>query len=209
MAHSNAADRPIREGPGRPRSVEASAAILDATFALLAEAGYAGLSVDAIASRAHVSKATLYRRWPSKAELVVAALAQAPPLASPPGGDLESELVALVEDYLAIADTTPLGETLPALVAESARDPELARVLAPLVRDRAAPLRSAFVRGVARGEISPDTDLDLAVRLILGPFVARVLDAPEATRREDVRRVIRITLAGLRHEAASEGERHV
>jgi AcrR family transcriptional regulator len=198
-----------REGPGRPRSAEASAAILDAAFSLLAEDGYAGVSVDAIARRAHVSKATLYRRWTSKAELMVAALAQAPPLASPPGRDLESDLVALIQDYLAIADATPLGAALPALVAESARDPELARALAPLVRDRAAPLREAFRRGVARGEIPADADLDLALRLCLGPFVSRLFDAPHPTRADDVRRAVRITLAGLRSEAAENGEPHV
>jgi len=206
MADLNAAMHPSREGPGRPRSAEASTAILDAAFSLLGEKGYAGVSVDAIARRAHVSKATLYRRWPSKAELVVAALAQAPPLGPPPGRDLESDLVALIEDYLAIAEATPLGTALPALVAESARDPELARALAPLVRDRGAPLRNAFARGVVRGEIPPAADLDLALRLCLGPFVSRVFDAPAATRSDDVRRVVRITLAGLRHEAAAKGD---
>ena len=72
LDHESAGAKP---GPGRPRDAGADTAILDATLAVIAAEGYTGFSMDAVASRAGVSKATIYRRWPSKQDLVIAAAA--------------------------------------------------------------------------------------------------------------------------------------
>ena len=82
---------------GRPRSSEAERAILDATVALYAERGMAGLSVEAVAARAGVAKTTIYRRWPSKEELVLAAVTAARgPAPEPPGASVRDDLLFLL-----------------------------------------------------------------------------------------------------------------
>ncbi|HJO23507.1 MAG: TetR/AcrR family transcriptional regulator [Myxococcota bacterium] len=162
-------------GRGRPRDPGAGRAIIGATLELLTEEGYDGVRVAQLARRAGVSKATLYRRWPSKAWLVVAALRSTPPLEPVDTGSLREDLEALLNQFLAIFDSTPVAGLLAALAIERCRDPSLARSLDSFVRERRRPLVEAMQRAVARGEIPPTADLDLAASLAGGPIVMRVL----------------------------------
>ncbi len=176
-----AARRGSRRGPdsaapgaGRPRSEEAHQAILDATLVLLSEQGYSALTVEGVASRAGVGKATIYRRWPSKLPLVIEAFGGLPAFEEVDSGDLQADLTEMLRNYLERFNATPLAAVLPSLVGERLHNPELAELIDPLLRHRRQPLRRTLERAVARGEIAPDIDLDLAADLIVGPIGVRL-----------------------------------
>src|SRR6185369_44682 len=155
---------------GRPRSEEAHRAILDATLDLLVEVGYSGLTIEGIASRAGVGKATIYRRWSSKLPLVIEAFGELPGLSEADTGDLVADLEQMLRSYLEVFVSSPLGAVVPSRAGELPHIPELMALFAPVVRSRRQPLIRALERGVARGEIPPDTDLSLAADLIVGPI---------------------------------------
>ena len=97
---------------GRPRSEEAHQAILDATLELLVEVGFSALTVEGVAGRAGVGKATIYRRWPSKLPLVVEAFSQLPALEEVDTGNLVDDLTQMLRGYLQLFNSTPLGAVL-------------------------------------------------------------------------------------------------
>lgn len=155
---------------GRPRSEEAHQSILDATLEMLAEVGFSALTVEGVATRAGVGKATIYRRWSSKVPLIVEAFGQLPGLEDADTGSVVDDLKKMLRDYLQLFYATPLAAVLPSLAGERAHNPELSELFDPVSRDRRQPLIRALERGVERGEISPDVDLELAADLIVGPI---------------------------------------
>jgi AcrR family transcriptional regulator len=163
----------VKRSPGRPRSAASEKAILDATLELLMEEGYGGLTTDKVALRAGASKSTMYRRWPSKQHLVIAAFDSTPELQIPDTGSLESDLYAVVKEYIHILNNTPLSGVLPALLGERAHNADLAKVLDPLIKRRAIPLRTVLNRAIDRGELPAKTNADLAAEIIMGPIQMR------------------------------------
>ncbi len=159
---------------GRPRDPEADRAIIAATLEIIAEEGYEGVRVADVAERAGVSKATMYRRWPTKTDLVVAALQTTPPLDPVDTGSLRTDLVELLTQFVAVAESAPLAGLLAALAAERQRMPRLEKVLDPFIAERNRAFTQVFQRGVARGEVDPDTDLGLAGGLAAAPIVIRM-----------------------------------
>jgi AcrR family transcriptional regulator len=159
---------------GRPRSEEAHKAILDATLELLVEVGFSALTVEGVATRAGVGKATIYRRWPSKLPLVIEAFSQLPQLEEVDTGNLVDDLKKMLRSYLQLFYTTPLAAVLPSLAGERAHDPQLSERFDPVIRGRRQPLVRALERAVDRGELSPGLDLDLAADLIVGPIAVRL-----------------------------------
>jgi AcrR family transcriptional regulator len=162
--------------PGRPRSPEAHAAILRAALELAVEGGLRGLSMEAIAARAGVGKATIYRRWKSKEELFVEAIASIAlnpevPDTGSVRGDFEAASAA------AVGRMAPEAfRVLPRLMADAADDPELLEALqAALVRPRRAAIGAVLRRGIERGELRADIDVDLISDMLMGPLIARVL----------------------------------
>ena len=159
---------------GRPRSEEAHKAILDATLELLIEVGFSALTVEGVATRAGVGKATIYRRWPSKLPLVIEAFSQLPQLEEVDTGNLVDDLKKMLRSYLQLFYTTPLAAVLPSLAGERAHDPQLWERFDSVIRSRRQPLVRALERAAERGELSPDLDLDLAADLIVGPIAVRL-----------------------------------
>lgn len=163
--------------PGRPRDVTADGAILEATLELIGEEGYTGLSMDAVAARSGVGKTTIYRRWPSKQELVIAAakeLSQSVPL--PDTGAVRDDLELIARGLATVFAGTSSARLVASLLAEATRDPALAEALRGgflAVRREAA--RVALERGVARGELRSGMDLDFAVDQLAAPFYYRML----------------------------------
>jgi AcrR family transcriptional regulator len=193
------------QAAGRPRSEEAHQAILDATLALLAEVGFSALTVEGVAQRAGVGKATIYRRWPSKLPLVVEAFGQLPALEDVDTGSLVGDLKLMLRSYLQLFRATPLAAVLPSLAGERAHDPELAKLLEPILRERRQPLRRALERAVARGEIGSDLDLDLAADLVVGPIAVRLFFSGAKLKPEMVDPIVELALRGIarRSEGAS------
>ena len=129
---------------GRPRSEEAHQAILDATLELLAELGFSALTVEGVASRAGVGKATIYRRWASKLPLVVEAFGQLPALEDADTGSVERDLKTMLRSYLELFHKTSLATVLPSLAGERAHNSELSKIFEPVMKGRRQPLVRAL-----------------------------------------------------------------
>lgn len=162
-------------GPGRPRSEQAHRAILDATLELITQVGYDRLTVASVAARAAVGKATIYRRWPSKLQLVIAAFSELPTLSESDTGNVVDDLTSVLRSFVEIITSSPLAVVLPILAGECARDPELSRTLAPLFDERRQPLVRVLERAVSRRELPPDLDIEAAADVIMGPIVTRLV----------------------------------
>jgi AcrR family transcriptional regulator len=182
---------------GRPRSEEASSAILEATLTLLGQKGFGGLRVDEIAELAGVSKATIYRRWPSKVELAADAFAELPDLPEPAHGDLVEDLTELVMQLLELFDKAPLAAVLPAFAAARAQNPELSAMLAPAIRDKRRAFFTVLRRGMEAGELPSTLNLDITVDLLLGPSLTRVLVSGDVVDERYVRETVRTVIAGV------------
>jgi AcrR family transcriptional regulator len=163
--------------PGRPRNHEADQAILSATFDLIAKGGVGRLSVEAVAERAGVGKTTIYRRWPSRAALIEAAVdafaRQEVPI--PDTGDTRGDLVALLAAIIRAYTTTPAGQVLPDLLAETARSPELAQALDGFWTSRRKVMFAVLERGVTRGELPANIDYEVTNEALVGPIYYRLL----------------------------------
>jgi AcrR family transcriptional regulator len=190
------------QSAGRPRSEEAHQAILSATLELLAETGYSGLTVEGVATRAGVGKATIYRRWPSKLPLVIEAFRELPSLEEVDTGELVSDLEKMLREYLHLFYSTPLAAVLPSLVGERAHNPELSELLDPVLKGRRQPLIRALERAVERGELSPDLDLGLAADLIVGPIAVRLFFTGAKVHPRMVGPMLQTALDGVRHSPA-------
>ena len=162
---------------GRPRDPRLDAAIVDATLQLLADGGYAAVTMEAVAGLAGVGKATLYRRYSGKEQLVIDAVATlAEPAEVVRGAGVRDELVARLEAIRRKSSSSLAGKIFPRLVSAGADNPEL---MAGYRRQVLDPRRAAFVsvlrRGVAEGLVRPDVDLDYAVDLLVGAMAYRNL----------------------------------
>lgn len=164
-------------GPGRPRDPAVDDAILRATLRQLAANGYAGMSVEAIAAEAGVTKPTVYRRWPSKANLATAALAVLQAEESPPArGEARADLVALLATFQRSLLRPNGMSMLGTLLAEEERAPELIALFRErIVASRRRGVRDLLDAARSRGELRPDADLDAAVNALIGSFYARYL----------------------------------
>jgi AcrR family transcriptional regulator len=187
--------------PGRPRSAEADEAILRAALELLAQDGYRALTMEAVRERAGVGKATLYRRYGSKDELVRAAITHLNydlPLPDDTGS-LEGDFAATAASALAGAEAVGGLSIMPRLLAEVVDDPDLHRIFsARLVEPRRKIMRELVRRAQVRGEVRADLDLDLAVDLMVGPMIYRVIiSGGDPAKIGEPREVLRAAMHGL------------
>ena len=166
------ADRELRVDPdleparlGRKRDHSRDPEILDAALEVLAEVGYEGMTVDMVATRAKAGKATLYRRWPSKAELVIDAVAcmkrgETDPDALPDTGTLRGDLVAMIKPRT-IGDADRTLQVMAGVLSMISRDPHLADAVNQAITEpRVAVNRVLLRRAVDRGEIRADADVE-------------------------------------------------
>jgi AcrR family transcriptional regulator len=172
----------VTTGLGRPRSERAQTAVLDAVTALLDEVGYQHLTVEAVAARAGVGRTTVYRWWPTKAALVIEALAATTPRA---GIGISADSRADLREVVARMARTECGprmaDALPALAAEGRRDPDTAERLAGLLGPRRAADAAVVLAAAARGDIPHDTDVPLLLDVALGTLLWRRLRGEEPT----------------------------
>lgn len=165
-------------GPGgRPRSAAADQAILDAATELYVELGYDGLTVEGVAARAGVGKTTVYRRYPTKLDLLMAAIAclsdaRGP---APDTGNARGDLLALARGYRTMLTGSMAGRAIPVMLAAKARHPDLAAAQEAYVAGRRAEAAGVVRRAVDRGELAAGTDPLLVVDLLVAPLFLRVL----------------------------------
>jgi AcrR family transcriptional regulator len=161
--------------PGRPRSERAEQAILDAAVEAIGDYGVDGVRCEDVAARAGVGKATLYRRWPGKEDLLIAAFASLKsPLPEPGGESVRDDLIAMVDVMASDVDDPRHARQFALLHGEGERYPRLlARYKAEVVEPRRELIRSVLRRGIATGELRPDTDIEIAVLTLTGAVMAR------------------------------------
>lgn len=170
-----ARDATTTRRPGRPRSEQAEQALLDATIEAVGECGIDGVRCEDVAARAGVGKATLYRRWPGKEDLLIAAFAALKrPLPQPRGESVRDDLIAMLEVVAADADDPRYAQHYALLHAEGERYPRLVALYKErVVEPRLEAMRSVLRRGAANGELRPDLDLEVAVLTLTGAVMAR------------------------------------
>lgn len=165
-----------RRGPGRPRQAHVTRAVLDAVVDLVAEKGMAALTMDAVAARAGVSKPAMYRRWPTKQELVIAAAeSRIGPLAVPDMGDFRAELRAVLTARMEAYRQPGVDRLLAGVIgaaAEAGAEPGAYRAYTSRVMSET---RRLLERGVARGDVRPDVDVDDAATLVAASLVFRMV----------------------------------
>ena len=189
--------------PGRPRSPAADLAIVRATLELLVADGYRALTMERVRERAGVGKATLYRRHSSKEELIRAVVEHLHQgLAVPEDtGSLEGDFAAVARTAIANAGTTQFATFMPRMLAEVAHEPELREIFyAALVQPRRDTLEAILRRAIDRGEVRPDADLDLAIDVIAGPMIYKILitGGEIADLADRPARVLELVMDGLR-----------
>lgn len=187
---------------GRPRSEPARQAIIAAATDLLLARGLSAASMDAIAERAGVSKATIYRWWPTKETLALDALYEqlTEPGPEPPDtGTLDGDLRALALGWIKRATAGPYARVIGALVTEAATDPAFARLYRErYLEPRRAQARESLQRAMARGDIAIGTDVEAAIDLLYGPLYHRLLHGHAPLTPEFADYVVRAVVAGLR-----------
>jgi AcrR family transcriptional regulator len=189
-------------GRGRPRSEKAQQAILAAAIDLLLEHGLHAMSMDAVAERAGVSKATIYRWWPSKELLALDALATEWQVTAPDAtrdtGSLRGDLLARLRPWLRQLRDKPYGRVVAGLVATAQADAEFAGLyLERFVRPRRDAMRPVLLRAIERGEIPANIELEVALDLIYGPIYHRMLHSHAPLDERFARNLVDTIIAGI------------
>ncbi|WP_042430370.1 TetR/AcrR family transcriptional regulator [Streptacidiphilus anmyonensis] len=166
----------VERGPGRPREARVTSAALQAVVELITEQGVAAVTMDAVAARAGVSKPALYRRWPSKQALIVAAAeTRVGPLVVADQGDLRAELrevfTARLESYRLPGTDRLLAE----LIGAATRDSTEREAYAAYAERVTSETRVILERALARGEVRSDVDIRSAATLVAAPLIYRLL----------------------------------
>lgn len=180
---------------GRPRDERIDVAVRACVLKLLAKGGYAGVSILAVARRIGCSRATLYRRWHSRAHLVAEALLQhMGKEPAPDTGRLRTDLQALARN-LVRALAGPAGRALPSLLGDMTRDRGLARAFRREVLGvRRRSIRRALERGVARGDMRAQANLELFIDLLTAPFYFRRLYQHTFLTRREANQLVELAL---------------
>jgi AcrR family transcriptional regulator len=192
------AGAPKARRPGRPRSEQADQAILSAALDLFAECGPDALCIEQVAAKAGVGKATIYRRWPGKEDMLVDALAAiGTRLPEPQGRSVRADLIALLSAICREAADPRRARLFALLQGEGKRYPKLmARYLATVVQPQRELVRSVLRRGVATGELRENTDIEAASFLLHGA-VLESMYGPGRTDARYAKRVVEELLRGL------------
>ena len=183
---------------GRPRNEACTGEILAAALELVAEVGIAGLTMDGVAARAGVGKATIYRRWSSKEALMLDAwmsCVRAPTV--PDTGNLRGDLEAILGGFDHPLSNRDLQRVFPQMIAAAKVNPDVADAYRAFIATRRRPLETVLHRAAERGEIDPLADLEVVHDLLVAPLLYRwlVTDAPVDSVVID--RIITIVMAGI------------
>ena len=184
------------------RTERSKHAILNATRELIAEDGGVGaLTVEAVAARSGVAKTTIYRRWRDKWELALDAVMidMLPRFTIPVDvGDTRKELLVFVDSVVKNLSTPPSGPAMQGLVSKVATDSELARVYRErVVEPRREVLRPVIERGIARGDLRPDTDVRVVHEILVGPLFYRLFFSGPPLNRRFAASLVDAVLAGF------------
>jgi AcrR family transcriptional regulator len=197
---------------GRPRSASSQKAILATAIEILLEQGLHSMSMDDVAKRAGVSKATIYRWWASKELLALEALATEWAVAtSSPGldtGSLRGDLVARFRPWLRQLNKKPYERIIAGLVAQTQTDPQFAKIYREqFVAPRRDETRLLLLLAIDRGEIAADTDLEVTLDLLYGPIYHRLLHGHAPLNDQFAAQVIDAVISAISAGGLATGRR--
>lgn len=183
-----------------PRIVRSRASILEACADLIAQEGFAGVTIEAVAARSGVAKTTIYRHWPSREALLIEAfgVCSGPPGAPPAADSARDDLRQVLGGLAHKLNDGDWCAAMCSLVDAASRDDELARLHAATIAERRRPLTDALARGSARGELPADLDVEHAVAVLAGPLFYRAMVSREPVDAAFVDRVVDGALPALR-----------
>ncbi|WP_329204955.1 TetR/AcrR family transcriptional regulator [Streptomyces sp. NBC_00683] len=177
------ADGAVR-GPGRPREERVTGAVLNAVVDLVTEQGIAAVTMDTVAARAGVSKPAIYRRWPTKQDLIIAAAeTRIGALSVPDLGDFRAELRFVLTARLEAYRLPGSDRLIAGLIGASADAGAARGQYAEYTERITSETRRILERGIARGDVGPDTDVRAAATLVAAPLLFRLigeLELPDA-----------------------------
>ncbi|MFS0841058.1 TetR/AcrR family transcriptional regulator [Paenibacillus sp. 1P03SA] len=185
---------------GRPRNVEAQKSILSASYELLLESGFQAVTVDKIAERAQVSKATIYKWWPNKAAVVMdgflyAATARLP---VPDTGSAMNDIVIHATNLTRFL-TSREGKIITELLGEGQFDAGLAEAYRTrFFRPRRLEARGLLEKGIQLGVLKKELDIDICIDLIYGPIFYRLLVTGDTLDEPYVQHLVLTALDGIR-----------
>jgi AcrR family transcriptional regulator len=189
----------IAEEAGDPRIARSRAAVLEASVALLGEVGHSGTTIEAIAERSGVAKTTIYRHWPSRAQLLIDAFhSGVEHVDIEPTGDLRTDLITVSGGLAAKLRNPAWSRIMATLIDAAESDPELAELSAAFTAQRRESARRILERVVAEGELDPDIDLDLATQLVGGSLFYQRMMLRRPADDAQLERIVDLALNGLR-----------
>ena len=175
--------------PRRPNS--STDEILTITLELIAEHDVSGVTVDMVAEKAGVSKATMYRRWASKEELVIEAVTYLRhPKANPDTGFLRDDLTILLKELVDFLNRPDGGKVFGAFQNAAIRNPKLSALNRRALHEARAPYERAIARAIARGELAANTNVQLMIDVLISPILYRRLIEHTNARQSDIRMIL-------------------
>ena len=184
---------------GRPRKPETDRAILEAALQLFGETGYEGMTIEAVAAKAGVGKATIYRRWDSKDDLIIGGISRMMTrIEAPDTGDIRTDLSAMMNGALRLMNSSTAGLVFPRMCAELAGRTALGlRYKEAVIDPRREIVRAMITRAIKRGQLRGDINIKLMADMTIAPFVMRkILDQLEGTDETTVADLISVLLEG-------------
>lgn len=184
---------------GRPRSEKTKNAVLSAAYELLLENGFGAVTIEKIAERAGVSKATIYKWWPNKAAVIMDAFFDAAvvKLPVPDTGSVINDMITQVNN-LANFLISPEGKVINEIIAEGQSDLKLAEAYRTMYfKPRRLDSRYILERGISRGELKEDLDIELVIDLIFGPLFYRLLITGDEISKDFVDNTVSYVLKGV------------
>lgn len=164
---------PDKRAPGRPRSARSEQAIIAAVLDMIANGdAIETITIESIAARAGVGKATIYRRWPNRDELIIDAVASVKlPVPELAGESLRDDLITIVSQIGRPNEQARNGRVMICLLPQVARNPELHTWYQRVIEPRREVTRRVLRRGIETGELKPDTDLEVALLMLSAPMI--------------------------------------
>lgn len=188
-----------RRSRGRPPDdARVEAAVVDATLGEIQEKGLGNCTVESIAARAGIGKATFYRRWPNKEAVLYFLASQLSDVLEPiDTGDLRKDLRSVFEPVPEQVYSGVVAAVLPTFIAEAARDPQMRDVVANLVQERRQGAIHALQRAKRRGELRRGVDLEAVVDMMTGAFATRALLLGQPITATFARKVVDLAVNGI------------
>lgn len=192
-------EQPVRRRRGRPRDPRTDERIIEAAARLLRNSGFERMTVDHVAAEAGVGKATVYRRWPSKDDLAVAAMERLYSVEIPDvdTGSLRGDLAESFRSVLGFVHSPEGSAYVKMSIAESVRDARIAALYRKATERAEDQARQMYLRAMERGEIREDVDLDVCVQWLGGLIAMRTITNRPFPDLEDVPELVELTIRGI------------